>query len=67
MKGIATDDEKIFHYDNSKRRKSWEPRGHLETSTAKLNIHGKTHLASINVVYFAFLRLNETITSVVWY
>jgi len=38
---IVTDDEKWIHYDNPKKRKSWEPPGHTSTSTAKPNIHGK--------------------------
>ena len=33
---IVTGDEKWVHYDNPKRRKSWELSGHAFTSTAKV-------------------------------
>jgi len=45
---IVTGDEKWFHYDNPKRRKSWGVPGHACTLTAKPNIHGsKVMLCSL--------------------
>jgi len=35
---IITDDEKLIHYDNLKKRKSWGPPDHASTSTAKSNM-----------------------------
>ena len=36
---IVTGDEKLVHYDNLQRRKSWEMPGHAFTTTSRPNIH----------------------------
>jgi len=59
------DDEKWIHYDNPKRKKSWDKPGHA--STAKPNIHGSKLTLCIwwdqlGVVYYELLKPNETIT-----
>ena len=64
---IVTGDEKWVHYDNPKRRKSWEVSGHASTSTAKPNIHGSKVMLCIwwdqlGVVYYELLKPTETIT-----
>ncbi|UYV79179.1 K02A2.6-like [Cordylochernes scorpioides] len=64
---IVTGDEKWIHYDNPKRRKSWNKPGHASTSTAKPNIHGKKLMLCIwwdqlGVIYYELLQPNETIT-----
>ena len=62
---IVTGDEKWIHYDNPKRRKSWEVPGHASTSTAKPNIHGSKVMLCIlwdqfGVVYYELLKPTET-------
>jgi Transposase. len=57
---IVTGDEKCIHYDNPKRRKSWDKPGHASTSTAKTNIHcSKLMLCiwwdQVGVVYYELL------------
>ena len=64
---IVTSDENSVHYDNPKRRKSWEMPGHASTSSAKPNIHGaKVMLCNwsdqLGVVYYELLKPSETIT-----
>ena len=64
---IVTGDEKWVHYDNPKRRKSWEVPGHASTSTTKPNIHGSKVMLCIwwdqlGLVYYELLKPTETIT-----
>ena len=64
---IVTGDEKWVHYDNPKRRKSWEMPEHASTSTARPNIHGAKVMLYIwweqlSVVYYELLKSSETIT-----
>ena len=64
-------DEKWVHYDNPKRRKSWEMPEHASTSTARPNIHGAKVMLCIcwdhlGVVYYELLKSRETITGD-WY
>jgi len=67
-----TGDEKWFYYDtNPKKRKSWGPPGHVSTSIAKPNIHGKklmfcTWWDQLGVVYYELLKPNEIITGVLY-
>ena len=67
---IVTGDKKWIQYDNSRRKKSWGPPGHALTSTAKPNIHEKKLLGiwwnQLGVVYYVFLKPNETITGAVY-
>ena len=64
---IVTGNEKSVHYDNPKRRKSWEMPGHASTSTARPNIHAAKIMLCIwwdqlGVVYYELLKPSETIT-----
>ena len=68
---VTTCDEKLIHYDNPKRKKSWGPPVPAWTSIAKPNIHGKELLLCIwrdqlGVVYYELLKPNETIIGAVY-
>ena len=68
---IVIGGEKCVHYDNPKRRKSWELPGHASMSTARPNIHvAKVMLCiwwyQLGVVYYELLKPSETITRE-WY
>ena len=68
---IVTGDEKLIHYDNPKRKKSWGLSGHASKSTAKPYIHDKKLLLCIwwdqlGVVYYQLLKPNETISGAVY-
>ena len=61
---LVTDDEKWTHYDNPKRRQSWDKPGHASTPSAKPNNHGSKLLLCIwwdqqSVIYYELLKTNE--------
>jgi len=60
--GHNTGDEKWIHYDNLKRKKSWNKSGHALTSTAKPNIQVYCiWWDQQNIMYYELLQRNETI------
>ncbi|VVC30765.1 Transposase, type 1,Winged helix-turn-helix DNA-binding domain [Cinara cedri] len=68
---IVIGDEKWIHYENPKRKKSWELPGHSSTSTAKPNIHGSKLMLCIwwdklDVVCYELLQPGETITGALY-
>jgi len=64
---IVTGHDKWIHYDNPKRRRSWDKPGHASTSSAKSNIQDSKFLLCIwwalaGVVYYELVKANEIIT-----
>ena len=58
---IVTEDEKLIHYENLKRKASWIKPGETDTSTQKQNIHDSKFMMCIwwyqnGVIYYKLLN-----------